>query len=309
MVDVAVALLIPTNAPGHPAAGYLTFAPRNVLWQPPQPFLPVMANCAVMASLSPLVATLESFAASVPSAMAAASKPFQSVQISAFARVFLASTSGRPVPLGNSGGILGAMATSASAAALPAGEAAILAQGRALIGWHESHRFCAKCGEETRPRDAGYLRVCEDCGAEHFPRTDPVVIMLVTRGDRCLLGRQSGWPPGMFSALAGFVEPGEMIEEAVRREVREEASIEVGEVRYLASQPWPFPSSLMIGCLAEGVSEEIRLDDKELDDARWFPLELVRKALAAGGSADGLFVPPPMAIAHQLIRFWAAPSD
>ena len=207
------------------------------------------------------------------------------------------------------GGLASFSDVRAAAAALPAGEAAILAQGRSLIGWHESHRFCSKCGEETRPIDAGYMRACEDCSAEHFPRTDPVVIMLVTRGDRCLLGRQSGWPPGMFSALAGFVEPGEMIEEAVRREVREEASIEVGEVRYLASQPWPFPSSLMIGCLAEGMSEEIRLDDKELDDARWFPLELVRKALAAGGSADGLFVPPPMAIAHQLIRFWAAPSD
>ena len=193
----------------------------------------------------------------------------------------------------------------AAASLLAADDAAILAQGRAMVGWHANHRYCGKCGETTRPRDAGYARVCEDCDAEHFPRTDPVVIMLVVRDDRCLLGRQEGWPLGMYSALAGFVEPGETIEEAVRREVSEEAGIEVGEVRYLASQPWPFPSSLMIGCHADGLSERVVVDPSELEDARWFGKEQIRKALAGGGGADRLWVPPPMAIAHQLVRAWA----
>ena len=192
----------------------------------------------------------------------------------------------------------------AAAGRLPAGEAAILAHGRSLIDWHQNHGFCSKCGEPTVLADAGHMRVCEDCDAEHFPRTNPVVIMVVSDGQRCLLGRQTGWPPGMYSALAGFVEPGETVEEAVRREVKEEAGIEVGDVDYFGSQPWPFPSSLMIGCLASAGSEKIAVDRTELDDARWFPRERILGALAGDGG-DGLFVPPPMAIAHQLIRAWA----
>jgi NAD+ diphosphatase len=203
------------------------------------------------------------------------------------------------------GGIASFTDVRAAAGRLPAGEAAILAQSRSLIDWHGSHRFCAKCGEATEISDGGNMRTCVECDAEHFPRVNPVVIMLVSHGDRCLLGRQRGWPSGMYSALAGFIEPGETIEEAVRREVMEEASIQVGDVRYLASQPWPFPSSLMIGCLAEASSEGITVDGHELDDARWFPRDQIQKAIAAGGGVDGFFVPPPMAIAHVLIRAWS----
>jgi NAD+ diphosphatase len=192
-----------------------------------------------------------------------------------------------------------------AAGQVPDGESALLAQGRALVDWHATHRFCAQCGEPTRLADAGYMRICEDCDAQHFPRTNPVVIMLVHRSDRCLLGRGSGWPAGMFSALAGFIEPGETIEEAVRREVMEETSIQVGDVSYLASQPWPFPSSLMIGCLGQGLSEEIHLGDDELEEARWIEREQIVAAIEAGGGSGGFFVPPPMAIAHQLIRAWA----
>jgi NAD+ diphosphatase len=192
----------------------------------------------------------------------------------------------------------------AVAGALPPGEAAIVAQGRSLIDWHARHRYCAACGARTRPRMAGYLRACTSsgCAREHFPRTDPVVIMLVVGGERCLLGRQVVWPRPFFSALAGFVEPGETIEEAVRREVMEETSVSVSEVRYHSSQPWPFPSSLMIGCIAEGASEAIQVDSSELEEARWFTRDQVRAALAA--PTDELAVPPPMAIAHQLIRAW-----
>ncbi len=193
----------------------------------------------------------------------------------------------------------------AAAAQLSGEEAAIVAQARSLIDWHQSHRFCPRCGEPTVLADGGNARVCEDCDLEHFPRTNPVAIMLVSRGDRCLLGRQAGWPAGMWSALAGFIEPGETIEEAVRREVREESAIEVGRVRYHASQPWPFPSSLMIGCRAEATSEGIVVDRSELEDARWFAREQVLAGLEAGGGSAGFFVPPPMAIAHQLIRAWA----
>ena len=193
----------------------------------------------------------------------------------------------------------------AAAASLPGAEAAILAQARTLIDWHANHRFCSSCGEPTRVADAGYMRVCPDCSGEHFPRTNPVAIMVVARGDKCLLGRQRGWPAGMFSALAGFIEPGETIEEAARREVLEEAGVHVGAVRYVASQPWPFPASLMIGCIAEGLSDEIVVDSTELDDARWVPRDSILRALAGAGAKDGFFVPPPMAIAHQLILTWA----
>ncbi|MCP4002734.1 MAG: NAD(+) diphosphatase [bacterium] len=193
----------------------------------------------------------------------------------------------------------------ATAATLPHGEAGIMAQARSLIDWHARHRFCPKCGSNTSVKDAGHMRECDDCDAEHFPRTDPVVIMLVESGERCLLGRQAGWPPSMFSALAGFVEHGETLEEAVRREVHEESGIEVGDVRYHASQPWPFPSSLMMGCMARALSEKIVVDRHELEDARWFEREKVLRAVREPGSDKSFFVPPPMAIAHELIRAWA----
>jgi NAD+ diphosphatase len=189
---------------------------------------------------------------------------------------------------------------------LPAQEAGIAAQARSLVDWHARHRFCAACGERTEARQGATLRFCRDCKSEHFPRTDPVAIALVTRGERCLLGRQAGWPARMFSSLAGFVEPGETLEEAVRREVMEESGVRVGRVRYHSSQPWPFPSSLMLGCLAEAESEEIRIDAGEIEEARWFERETVRRALAAPDPArDALLLPPPLAIAHHLVRAWA----
>jgi NAD+ diphosphatase len=186
---------------------------------------------------------------------------------------------------------------------LDRGDAAILAQGKAMIDWHARHRFCANCGAPTTLQDAGYRRLCDGCGTEHFPRTDPVVIMLAVRGDRALLGRQPRFPPRMYSALAGFVEPGESIEEAVAREVYEEAGIRVGAVRYHSTQPWPFPSSLMIGCIAEADSEEITIDGNELEEARWFEREQLRDVVEGRGGRR-LLLPPPLAIAHQLIRWW-----
>jgi len=191
----------------------------------------------------------------------------------------------------------------AIAGQLPAGEAAIAAQARHLVDWHARHGHCPGCGSRTEARDGGYVRLCSECGAEHFPRTDPVVIMLATDGDRCLLGRQPNWPKPFFSALAGFVEPGESLEEAVRREVMEEAGIRVGAVRYLASQPWPFPASLMLGCVAEALDTQIVVDGAELEEAVWFTREQVVSAFES--ATQDLAVPPPVAIAHQLMRAWA----
>ncbi len=187
---------------------------------------------------------------------------------------------------------------------LSAGDAAIAAQARGLVGWHERNPFCAACGGETRPRNGGSSRACTGCGGEHFPRTDPVVIVVVSRGGRALLGRSGRFPGNLYSALAGFMEPGESVEEAVRREVAEEAGIRVGAVRYVSSQPWPFPGSLMIGCLAEGLSDEIAIDPQELEDARWFSRTELEEALA--GRSDVLAVPQRIAIAHHLIRAWLA---
>ena len=187
---------------------------------------------------------------------------------------------------------------------LSAGEAAIAAQARSLVGWHERHPYCAACGGETRPRNGGSSRSCAGCGAEHFPRTDPVVIVVVSRGGRALLGRSGRFPGNLFSALAGFMEAGESVEEAVRREVEEEAGVRVGAVRYVFSQPWPFPASLMIGCLAEGLSDEITIDPQEIEDARWFSRAELAEALA--GRSDVLSLPQPLAIAHHLIRAWLA---
>lgn len=198
----------------------------------------------------------------------------------------------------------------AAAGELPAGDAAVLAQAKSLVGWHASHRFCPACGAPTEAGEAGYLRQCtrDSCRTQHFPRTDPVVIMMVVRGDRCLLGRQPRFPPEMFSALAGFVEPGESVEEAVRREVREEAGIEVGEVRYHSSQPWPFPSSLMLGCFARALTEEIRICPVELEEARWVPREDLRVVLQ-GARDRGLRAPAPLAIAHQLMKAWVEGAE
>ena len=148
------------------------------------------------------------------------------------------------------------------------------------------------------------MRRCARCSAEHFPRVNPVVIMLAVRGDQCLLGRQAAWPRGMFSTLAGFVETGETIEEAVRREVREESGVEIGSVKYHSSQPWPFPSSLMIGCIAEALSEDITVDPHEVEDVRWFPREMVLRACRNETDASELFLPPVMAIGRRLCDVW-----
>jgi NAD+ diphosphatase len=176
-----------------------------------------------------------------------------------------------------------------------------LAEGKALANWHARHRFCPNCGAATRAVEAGWRRDCPSCRTLHFPRTDPVVIMLAVAGQECLLGRSHRFQSGMWSCLAGFVEPGETIEEAVRRETREEAGIVCGEVAYFAAQPWPFPMSLMIGCYAQARSRAIVVDRTELDDARWFGREEVA-AMLAGRHPDGLTVPLPHAIAHHILR-------
>ena len=201
----------------------------------------------------------------------------------------------------------------ALAPTLASSEAAILAEARSLLDWHARHRFCAQCGSPTSMISAGWKRSCAACRASHFPRTDPVVIMLATRGDRALLGRNRRRPGARFSCLAGFVEPGETPEEAVRREVREEAGVRCGRVRYLAAQPWPFPSSLMIGFLAEALTEEVTVDAEELAEARWFSREEVREmvARAAAGPDDPTKVslPSPIAIAHHICRRWSSGLD
>ena len=178
-----------------------------------------------------------------------------------------------------------------------------IAEAKAVLHWHARHRFCPNCGAPTRVVQGGWRRDCPACAAEHFPRTDPVVIMLATDGERCLLGRQSRFPPGMWSCLAGFVEPGETIESAVRREIREEAGIDCGEVAYLASQPWPFPMSLMIGCHVAALSTGISVDRNELEDARWFDRAEVASMLMRR-HPERLATPPPVAIAYHLIRAW-----
>src|SRR5271154_5643891 len=163
---------------------------------------------------------------------------------------------------------------------LPSREAAILAEARSLIDWHARHGFCAQCGTPTRVTAAGWVRRCPQCKASHYPRSDPVTIMLVVRGERGLLGRNKRRPGNRFSCLAGFMEPGETLEDCVRREVHEESGVRVGRVRYLACQPWPFPSSLMMGFLCEGLSEEITVDPEELAEARWFGRGEIRAMVA-----------------------------
>jgi NAD+ diphosphatase len=180
----------------------------------------------------------------------------------------------------------------------------VLAQAGALIAWHRSHRFCSRCGHESDIADGGYKRICPSCGGMHFPRTDPVVIMLALSPDneRCLLGRSPHFPQGVYSCLAGFVEPGETLENAVRRETFEEAGIRIGTVAYHASQPWPFPYTLMIGMYGIAKNDDVIIDE-ELEDARWFPRSEVR-AMVDGSHPDGITMPPPGAIAWRIIEDW-----
>ncbi len=186
---------------------------------------------------------------------------------------------------------------------LSARDAELAATARGLFEWHRTHGFCARCGAASAPAEGGWQRHCPACGRHHFPRTDPVVIMLITRGNSVLLGRSPGWPERMYSLLAGFVEPGETIEAAVRRETIEESGIHVGAVRYLASQPWPFPASLMIGCHGEASSVDITPDPDEIEHARWMTREQMLDAFAGRHE-----VAParPGAIAHFLLRAWLA---
>ncbi len=176
-----------------------------------------------------------------------------------------------------------------------------LAEAKAILGWHARHRFCPNCGSPTHLTQGGWRRDCPTCNAEHFPRTDPVVIMLPIAGERCVLGRSPRFPATMWSCLAGFAEPGELIEEAVRREVREEVGVDCTRVTYFASQPWPFPSSLMIGCHTEALTENIVIDKSEIEDARWFDRTEL-KLMLTRAHPDGLATPPPVAIAHHIIR-------
>ena len=176
----------------------------------------------------------------------------------------------------------------------------LLAHAAGMVHWHRRHRYCGACGGLTEPGEAGYVRTCGECGLQHFPRTDPAVIMLVVDGDRCVLGRQAVWPARMCSALAGFVEPGESLEDAVAREVFEEVGVRVGRVTYQASQPWPFPSSLMLGFRAEATTTDLTVDTSELAEATWWDRDELKEA-----SEDGaIMLPPPVSIAHHLIRGW-----
>jgi NAD+ diphosphatase len=181
---------------------------------------------------------------------------------------------------------------------LPADEANLVAHARALVIWHRSQRYCGVCGSSSPPEAGGNSRRCanEDCGRVFFPRVDPAIIVLVTDGDRCLLGRQPSWPPGRYSTIAGFVEPGESLEDAIRREVYEETNVRVASIRYHSSQPWPFPSSLMLGFTARATTRDIALNDGELEDAGWF----TRKALKAGYPE----MPFGISIARRLIEDW-----
>jgi NAD+ diphosphatase len=189
-------------------------------------------------------------------------------------------------------------------ARLPRRDAEFAATAKALFSWHGSHRFCASCGAASAPAQAGWQRTCTTCGAHHFPRTDPVVIMLITHGNSVLMGRSPGWPEGMYSLLAGFVEPGETLEAAVRREVFEEAGIEVGPVRYLSSQPWPFPASLMFGCAGEALGRDITIDPVEIEAAMWVTRDDMMQVFA--GQHPILKPARKGAIAHFLLQNWLA---
>jgi NAD+ diphosphatase len=189
------------------------------------------------------------------------------------------------------------------AQSLPASEAAMAATAKAIFEWRRRHRHCAACGQPSEVAEAGWKRICPACKTEHFPRTDPVVIMLAVKGERCLVGRQAAWPKLMFSALAGFLEPGESIEEACARELWEEARLRVSSVRYHSTQPWPYPASLMIGLIAEVENDDATADHVELDEVKWLTREEAR-AMIRGELAHAK-APGPLAIAHQLIKAWA----
>jgi NAD+ diphosphatase len=192
------------------------------------------------------------------------------------------------------------------AGALAPAEANIVATARAVFRWHARHGYCANCGVATKVMDAGWKRVCPSCAVEHFPRTDPVVIMLAIHEERCLLGRNAAWPEGRYSALAGFLEPGESIEDACARELKEESGLTAVRVRYHSSQPWPLSplgGQLMIGLMAEVSDDQAEADGTELAELRWFTRDEIRAVLA--GTHPEVKAPPPMAIAHQLIRAWA----
>lgn len=205
-------------------------------------------------------------------------------------------------PFVQAGAAFEELRTLALAADMPATELAIIAQAKGMVEWHHANPHCAKCGDQTTPTEGGYKRQCPSCDTEHFPRTDPVVIMLNLHEDKCLLGRQMAWPEGQFSALAGFMEPGETLEEAVARETMEEAGVRVAQMRYYSSQPWPFPASLMIGCHALAADTKITVDEKELAEAHWFSRKDIKTALDGKGD---FMMPPPMAIAYHLIKAFA----
>lgn len=188
------------------------------------------------------------------------------------------------------------------AGALTAGEASIAATAKGLLDWHLTHQFCSRCGTRSEMQNGGWRRDCPDCGGKHFPRTDPVVIMLILYGNHVLLGRQSAWPPGLYSLLAGFMEPGETIEHAVRRETKEESGIDVGRVTFVGCQPWPFPSSLMLGCVGEATSRNISIDPEELEDALWVSREEMR--LVLDGNHESLASPRKYAIARAILTDW-----
>jgi NAD+ diphosphatase len=201
-------------------------------------------------------------------------------------------------------------------AALPQDEGGVLAYAAGILNWHRGHRFCSVCGAPTEIREGGEVRYCERCHTEHHPRLDPVVIMLVVDGDRALMGRQASWPEKRYSALAGFVAQGESLEEAIAREVIEEAGVTIGEPRYVASQPWPFPSSLMLGFIVPWVSGELGGSDPELEDVRWFTREQISSATTVNDNWDGgpvdeveLLLPPRLAIARHLVDHWLARQD
>lgn len=224
--------------------------------------------------------------------------------------LFLGLADGRghfaAVPQGHRAGSARMSASARAAmAALPGNDLETYSMARSMVDWHARHRFCAQCGEPTAIAKGGWQRTCGTCKAEHFPRVDPVTIMLVEHDGQLLLGRQPNFPGGFYSALAGYVEPGETIESAVRREVLEEAGVAVRDVTYCSSQAWPFPSQLMIGCYALADDPAITIDTTELEDARWFARQDVADAMA--GREGAIFTPPPsMAIAHHLIHWWLA---
>lgn len=191
---------------------------------------------------------------------------------------------------------------------IPPDELSAVAQAKSMVSWHQRHGFCANCGAKSSMAEGGWKRVCPSCKTEHFPRTDPVVIMLVEKGDKCLLGRQKQFAPGMYSCLAGFVEAAETIEDAVKREIFEESGIRCTDVTYYMTQPWPYPSSLMIGCSARALTDEIVIDRMELEDARWFDRDEAM-LMWKREHPDGLAGPHPFAIAHHLLGRWLHPDQ